>query len=110
MRAYGHGHGRRRRPWYDFRVRAFFRLMRGRWTAQMPKLFRMISVVCGFVSGAALAVNTAMEVGHAMAPMWWTRIYAFLLGAPALVMFTLKFTRDYDADGRPVRNNKNKKI
>lgn len=63
MRAYGHG--RRRRPWYDFRVRAFFRLMRGRWTAQMPKLFRMISVVCGFVSGAALAVNTAMEVGHA---------------------------------------------
>ncbi|MCI6619633.1 MAG: hypothetical protein MSD82_12360 [Prevotella sp.] len=101
---------RRHRPWYDFRVRAFYRLMRGRWTAKMPKLFKSISLVCGFVSGAALAVNTAMEVGHASAPAWWDRIYAFLLGAPALVMFTLKFTRDYDADGIPMRGNKKSKI
>lgn len=97
-----------RRPWYSVRMRAFCRLMRGRWTATMPRLFKLISVVCAFVSGAALAVNTALDVGHASAPEWWNRIYAFLLGAPALVMFALKFTRDYDADGLPKRNHQKK--
>lgn len=97
---------RRRRYFRMVRYKAFMRLMRGRWTARMPRLFRHVSVACAFVSGGALAVNTAMEAGHAVAPDWWVRIYSFLLGAPALVMFILKFTQEYDKDGKPVRNVK----
>ena len=48
----------------------------------------------------------SLEAGHAVAPDWWVRIYSFLLGAPALVMFILKFTQEYDKDGKPVRNVK----
>ena len=45
---------------------------------------------------AALAVNTAMEMGHAIQPAWWLYCYPYLLMIPAAVAFFAKFTKKGD--------------
>ena len=48
------------------------------------------------ISGTALAVNEAMQIGGAVAPDWWVEIYPYLVGMPAAAAFVAKFTRTYD--------------
>ena len=48
---------------------------KSRWSRKMPKFFRIIMWVCGFVSGTALAVNTAIMAAGAQPHDWWVNIF-----------------------------------
>ncbi len=67
-----------------------------RWHKTMPKFFKVICWVGALISGTALAVNEAMQIGGAVAPDWWVEIYPYLVGMPAAAAFVAKFTRTYD--------------
>lgn len=63
-----------------------------RWKKKMPKFFKVISWVCGAISGTALAVNTAIISSGATPHEWWQDIFPYLVGFPAGMMFLAKFT------------------
>lgn len=65
---------------------------KSRWGKKMPQFFKTVMWVCGLVSGAAMAVNTAMMAAGAQPHDWWTDIFPYLVGIPAGAMFACKFT------------------
>lgn len=102
---YGQGR-RRRRPWYDFRIKAMFRLMRCRWTATTPKLFRTIGNVATGAGSVALAIHVALTGAGYQEPGILSNIFMTLIGLSAGVAALAKFTQSYDKDGVPVRKVK----
>jgi hypothetical protein len=77
-------------------IRLIYKQLIARWKAEMPIAFRAIVYAGTTVSGLALAVNTAMEMGHAIQPAWWLYCYPYLLMIPAAVAFFAKFTKKGD--------------
>lgn len=65
-----------------------------RWQQKMPKFFRWMIYLCAFISGIALTVNTSIIAAGAQPHEWWSDIFPYLIGVPAGVMFTCKFTVD----------------
>ena len=84
-------------------MKKFWTLIASRWQNAMPKFFSRICWVCSLISGAALAINTAITAGGGYAPEWWNSIYPYLLGIPAGAAFVAKFTQNYDQNGNPVK-------
>jgi hypothetical protein len=80
---------------------------KSRWSRKMPKFFRIIMWVCGFVSGTALAVNTAIMAAGAQPHDWWVNIFPYLIGIPAGAMFACKFTVSGGMPGDRVIENHN---
>lgn len=91
---------RNRRPRRNYFYRSYYYLSDcytnalSRWRADMPKCFRWVFRICTGISVTALAVNSALELGHAMIPEWWAVIYPYMLGIPAGMATVAKFTRD----------------
>lgn len=63
-----------------------------RWSKGMPKFFKGVMWVCGLISGASLAANTAILAAGAVPHEWWTDLFPYLVGVPAGAMFVCKFT------------------
>lgn len=78
------------------RFKRLWRHLVARWKADTPKVFKWLVWLGTTVSGLALAVNTAMEMGHAIQPAWWLYCYPYLLMIPAAVAFFAKFTKKGD--------------
>lgn len=74
--------------------------LRRRWRNHMPVFFRRLFWVCSFISGTALAVNTAITAGGGTPHAWWQELYPYLLGFPAGIAFAAKFTQQYN--GQPI--------
>ena len=74
------------------KIYLFSKEMKERWSKAMPKFFKVVTWVCGLVSGTALAVNTAIVAAGAEPHAWWVDIFPYLVGIPAGAMFACKFT------------------
>lgn len=96
-------HNRRplRQRWHDG-----LQVLRQRWTAAMPRFFRVVCWLSALVGGTALAVNTAIMSGGGQTHEWWQDIYPYLIGIPAGAAFVAKFTQNYDRNGEPIRNRR----
>lgn len=88
--------------------KSFWKTLKERWSNKMPKFFTVLFVGGTFVSGTALAINTACVAAGAALPDWWNEIYAYLIGIPAGMAFAAKFTQSYDAKGKPVTKKEDK--
>jgi len=95
-------HQNNRRRWTE---RFGLDVLRQRWSNAMPKFFRWVCYISAFISGTALAVNTAIVAGGGTPHEWWSDIYPYLLGIPAGAAFVAKFTQNYDKNGNPVSSN-----
>lgn len=89
-------------------INEFWRTLQHRWKNRMPVFFRRVSKACLFVSGTALAANTAITQGGGVPHEWWTDIYPYLLGFPAGIAFACKFTQSYDGHGHPIEKSSEK--
>ena len=74
--------------------------LRHRWRNKMPKFFSRVFWWCSFISGTAIAANTAMVAGLAQPSEWWQAVYPYLVGIPAGMAFAAKFTQQYH--GTPI--------
>lgn len=63
-----------------------------RWKNKMPKFFKVLSWICGLISGTAIAVNTALMTANVTPHEWWNDIVPYLIGVPAGMLFACKFT------------------
>lgn len=90
-----------RRRWADG-----LQVLRQRWSAAMPKFFRVVCWLSALVGGTALAVNTAIMSGGGQTHEWWQDIYPYLIGIPAGAAFVAKFTQNYDKNGEPIRKHR----
>ena len=63
-----------------------------RWRAQMPTFFRNVCACSSLISGAAIAINTAMTAAGAEIPQWWAAAFPYFVGVPAGIAFCSKFT------------------
>lgn len=84
-------------------------IIRQRWSNAMPKFFKVVCWICAFISGTALAVNTAIVAGGGVPHEWWSDIYPYLLGFPAGMAFVCKFTQTYGKNGKPIDYNTHRK-
>lgn len=75
-------------------MKKIFKTIRGRWTAEMPKIFSWIFRASLAVSGTALAIQTAFQTGGANVPEWWSVVYPYLIGVGAGMASVAKLTRE----------------
>ncbi len=73
-----------------------FDTIKKRWRAETPRFFRRVVWTGASVSGVAIAVNTALGMAGAVAPVWWNDIFPYLVGVPAGMAAVAKLAREDD--------------
>lgn len=67
-----------------------------RFQSKTPKIARRIRNISAFISGASLAVMTALISAQAIIPEWFNKAYPYLIGLPAAVAFAFQFAEEDD--------------
>lgn len=81
---------------YGFRWKAYIRLMRCRWSAATPKIFKKILKVATCISTAVLAIHTTLAGAGLNEPNWFNLIAPYLIGFGTGIAALAGFTREYD--------------
>lgn len=69
-----------------------------RFQNRTPMIARWIRNISAFISGASLAVMTALISAQAVIPEWFNKAYPYLIGLPAAVAFAFQFAEENDKD------------
>lgn len=75
-------------------MKRFWKTIKDRWTAATPKFFKKVIWIGTSISGVAIAINTALGLAGAMAPVWWCNVYPYLVGVPAGMAAVAKLARE----------------
>lgn len=73
-------------------VRAWWIVCRQRWTAAMPRFFKVMMRIFACIGGATIAINTAFTSMGIIPHDWWTEIQPYLIGISVGGCFVCKFT------------------
>lgn len=76
-------------------MKRVFNIIIRRWKAQMPVFFQWIMGIGTSVATIALAIQMALNTGGATIPVWWERIYPYLIGIGAGMSASAKFTQKH---------------
>lgn len=74
----------------------WYKRMYQRFQSKTPKIARRIRNISAFISGASLAVMTALISAQAIIPEWFNKAYPYLIGLPAAVAFAFQFAEEDD--------------
>lgn len=66
-------------------------ILKKRWQAETPRLYRRVRNLSMGISGCAVAINAAVMAARARVPEWFCTIYPYLVGVPAAIAFVLQF-------------------
>lgn len=66
-----------------------------RWKSKMPQFFKWIMGINAALAAIAVAVQTALTAGGAIAPSWWETIYPYIIGINAGMIAASKFTQKH---------------
>ena len=66
-------------------------ILKKRWQAETPRLYRRIRNLSMGISGCAVAINAALMAAGARVPEWICTVYPYLVGVPAAIAFVLQF-------------------
>lgn len=73
-------------------IKKIFSRLSERFQADTPKIAGRVRNISAFVSGAALAVMTALLAAQSSIPEWFNNAYPYLIGIPAAIAFACQFS------------------
>lgn len=79
-------------------MKNWWKIIKERWRSKTPVFFKKVIWIGTSVSGVAIAINTALGMAGAMAPVWWCNVFPYLVGVPAGMAAIAKLTRDDSKD------------
>lgn len=73
-------------------IQNLFNRLSERFQADTPKIAGGVRNISVFISGAALAVMTALLTAQSPIPEWFNNVYPYLIGIPAAIAFACQFS------------------
>ena len=85
------------------KIRELFVILRNRWKAKTPLIFKRIIKLSIGIGLTAAAIQTSIVSAGLDAPEWWMKILPYLIGAGAGASTVAKLTQQYDQDNNPIQ-------